>query len=550
MERSRLGLWIEGILVPSALYLLGFAVFSYPALGSFSTHLLADGWDGLQNTWNLWWMRRALLELHTSPWFTHELFHPSGVTLLGHTLSPFNGLLSIPLVWWLTPNQAYNVIVVFSFVASGTTCALLARGLGAPYGGSLFAGAVFTFGSYHWAHADGHLNLISLEWVPLFLLAWIRWLERPAPLRAALAAGALWLVLLSDYYYAAYCAVLGGVLFLASARRELGRFRERQAVASLMLFVALALATAGVHSYRLFRAHARDPFQDAHDPLEFSLDALALFVPGGHWRFADLTSSYWEQLPGVPVESSVYLGWTAIVPAAYAWGTRRREGTKGLGIWLGMAAGFALFALGPQLQIWGRKYPAVPMPYAFAERWFPPMRLTGVPVRMASVVLLCTALLASRGLAGFLRGLRTRAALLLFFVLCAMDFWPSPLPLTQPDVPDYYAALARLPAGAVHGPDLEGADVMYQQTLFQKPMSLGCISRRPQSVAARKEELDALVAEGRYEELMGRYQLRYLIAANPADGRVPAGLKAVFVGGERSIYVLSSDPLPAAAVSP
>src|SRR5262249_16861208 len=176
----------------------------------------------------------------------------------------------------------------------------------------------------------------------------------------------------------------------------------------------------------------------------------------------------------------------------------------------------------------------------------------GVPVRMAVVVSLCTALLAALGLPGFLRDvLRTRTAAALFFVLWAMDFWPSPLPLTQPEVPDYYAALARLPAGAVHGPDLDGADVMYQQTLFRKPMSLGCISRRPLSVATRKDELEALVAEGRYEELMQRYELRYLIAANAPQGALPlAGLKPVFIGGERSIYVLKSDPLPEVAASP
>ena len=550
IDRRRLPSWISTIVVPSLVYFLGFAVFSYPALRFFSTHFFGDGWDGLQNAWNLWWVRRAVVELHVSPWFTRELFHPDGVTLLGHTLGLFNGLLGIPLAWFLDPVQVYNTIVVFAFVASGTTLFLLARSLGAGYGSSLFAGAAFTFGSYHWAHAAGHMNLISLEWVPLFLLAWIRWLERPGLARAVLAAGALWLVKLCDYYYAVFCAVMGLFLLVAAARERPGSFRERRAVTSLFLFAAISLATAGLHVARLFAANATDPLLDAHDPLEFSLDGYALFVPGGHWRFAELTSGYWETLPGVPVESSVYLGWTLILPAAYAWWARRREGLAGLGVWAALAVFFAVLALGPRLQVWGLLFSSVPLPYALLERLLPPLRLTGVPVRMASMVLLCTALLAARGLPGFLRHLLRRpAAAVLFFLVFVLETWPSPLPLTRPDIPDYFAALRELPPGAVHGPDVDGADVLYQQTLFRKPMTLGCISRRPASLAGRKYEFDELEAEGRQEELMRRFQVRYLIADNPTDGRAPSGLKPVFVGGTRTIYVLDRDPLPGVRTS-
>jgi hypothetical protein len=550
IDRRRLSSWGSTILAPSLVYVLAFAVFSYPAVRSFSTHFFGDDWDGLQNAWNLWWVRRAVTELHVSPWFTRDLFHPDGVTLLGHTLGLFNGLVGIPLAWFLDPIQVYNTIVVFAFVASGTTLFLLARALGAGYVSSLFAGAAFTFGSYHWAHADGHMNLISLEWIPLFLLAWIRWLQRPGLGRAVLAAAALWMVKLCDYYYALYCVVMGLFLLVAAARARPAPFRERRALASLLLFAGVGMATSGLHLIRLFLANAADPLLDAHDPLEFSLDGFALFVPGGHWRFAEQTSGFWETLPGVPVESSVYLGWTVILPAAYAWWARRREGLQGLGVWVSLAAVFAVLALGPRLQIWGLPFASVPMPYALLERLVPPIRLTGVPVRMASMVLLCVALLAARGLPGFVRHvLRTPAAAALFFVVFLLEIWPAPLPLTRPDVPDYFAALRDLPPGAVHGPGVDGADVLYQQTLFRKPMTLGCISRRPRSLAGRKDEFDALEAEGRQEELMRRFQVRYLIAENTADGRAPSGLKPVFVGAARTVYVLAGDALPEARTS-
>jgi hypothetical protein len=64
---------------------------------------------------------RAVSVLHTSPWFTSYLYYPSGVSLVGHTLNPFNGFMAIALLRFLSLVEAHNVIVVFSFVLSGVT---------------------------------------------------------------------------------------------------------------------------------------------------------------------------------------------------------------------------------------------------------------------------------------------------------------------------------------------------------------------------------------------------------------------------------------------
>ena len=53
------------------------------------------------------------------------------------------------------------------------------------------AGAIFTFSSYHFAHSIGHMQLITMQWIPLFLLAWLRLLDEPTRRRGFLAALAL-----------------------------------------------------------------------------------------------------------------------------------------------------------------------------------------------------------------------------------------------------------------------------------------------------------------------------------------------------------------------
>ena len=63
--------------------------------------------------WNLWWVDKAVLELHTLPWWTNYLHYPAGTTLVGHTLNPFNGLLAIVMLPFLSLVQTYNAIVIF-----------------------------------------------------------------------------------------------------------------------------------------------------------------------------------------------------------------------------------------------------------------------------------------------------------------------------------------------------------------------------------------------------------------------------------------------------
>ena len=146
----------------------------------FAQAIPGDGFDGWQNCWNLWWVRLALLEKHTHPFFTDLLFYPTGVSLLFHTLNPFNGLLALPVqvAWGLLP--AYNVVVLFSFVAGGYGAYLLARRWLGPRGTFLpafAAGVVFTFSPFHFAHLLGHMQVISLEWIPFYALYLLRAVE-------------------------------------------------------------------------------------------------------------------------------------------------------------------------------------------------------------------------------------------------------------------------------------------------------------------------------------------------------------------------------------
>ena len=54
-------------------YLALALALTWPTAANFASAIPGDGFDGLQNYWNLWWVRRALLDLQTAPFFTTEL---------------------------------------------------------------------------------------------------------------------------------------------------------------------------------------------------------------------------------------------------------------------------------------------------------------------------------------------------------------------------------------------------------------------------------------------------------------------------------------------
>jgi hypothetical protein len=152
------------------IYFVIFIIYTYPAILHFSSHFYADTGDGMQNVWNIWWVNKAITQLHQLPWYTRYLHYPFGVSLIGHTLNSFNGFIAIPLLNFLSLTQAYNAIVICSFVVGGFTMFLLARYQTKSYWASIIAGFIFTFSNYHFAHAGCHLQLVALEWIPLYLL--------------------------------------------------------------------------------------------------------------------------------------------------------------------------------------------------------------------------------------------------------------------------------------------------------------------------------------------------------------------------------------------
>jgi hypothetical protein len=530
---------VRFLVVPIVVYLMIFCALTYPLIWSFSMEFFTNAGDGLQNVWNLWWVNQAVTVLHTTPWFTTYLHYPAGVSLVGHTLNPFNGLLAIALLRSMTLVATHNTIVVFSFVMGGVSEFWLSYVFCRRYWPSIIGGCVFTFSQYHFAHADGHLQLVALEWLPVFALTWHVLLKKPTVIGAAGSALVLLLVILCDYYYYVYSILYAAIATGCEAwhRRDLLFFARKPHIGPFVLFCALLALTSGQLIVQLLELNAADPLLGSHEADMFSTDLLAVIVPGGHWRFADLSMPFWEALPGNIHESSVDVGVAVVGSLAYLLRYRSHQPVRQAASWWFVLLVFWLLSLGPVLRIWGTAFPEVPTPYRVLLKLIPALSLSGVPARMMVMVFLAAGVLTAVSFAWLWRASPVRRLVACaVLVLLTVEYLPRPIPTTPADVPGYVLALRDVasPGGLLDlvsgyssdytfGEDTGKGIALYYQTVHKRPMASGYVARLPQSTWLRLLDLKRLVDQNAYATLCREFDLRYIVLPGSDSATVPLG---------------------------
>lgn len=530
---------------PVAIYFVIFFICQPHYASSFSSGFYLDNGDGFQNVWNIWWVNKAIVANHANPYFTTMLHWPHGTTLIPQTMAIFDGLMAIPLINVLHASliQAVNFAVVFSFVMGGVTMFWFLYKLHKTYWVAIVGGALFTFSSYHFAHAFGHLQLVSLEWIPLFLLAFWTLLEKFRWRDAVFAAVALFLVLLCDYYYLFWSVMLGGAWLLWRLYKKQVPITKKT-IGVFALFCIVATALVGPLVYALVHLSKTDQLMGVHDPVTFGLDPLSLIIPGGAWHWSNLTSWYWLRIPYL-AETSMFFGYgllAVVAVAAFKSVFKRRQfkAPSWLNFWWIIMIGFGVIALGPRLNVFGHTLHSVPLPYTLLETLLPTLKISGMPVRWILIALIAAIVIATYMLSKMdLRKTPSRILLGLFLVVTAIDLYPVNLPLTKIPTPHYVEVLKSLPYGAV----LDDAapsepQQLRNQTIHEKPMPFGYVTRLPQSVNQKDFPIFASIVQGKYNVVCSQYHIRYI--TEPAKRAVPAlpDSAIIYRDGAAKIYDL------------
>ncbi|MEZ4863943.1 MAG: hypothetical protein R3C14_21655 [Caldilineaceae bacterium] len=560
IRRPRLIAAATHVAVLVSYYLLTL-VMTWPLATQFTTAIPGDSFDGWQNYWNLWWVKTALVDRLQNPYWTDLLYYPTGVGLYFHTLNPFNGLVTLPVQVSVGLLPAYNTVVLLSWVLGGYGVYLLAlksldwqqfhanswSGIStraasaptphsmtqalrflpvAPHLAAFLAGAIFTFAPFHMAHLLGHMQVMSLEWLPFYMLYLLLAVERSRQrrpwLRQAMMAGLfLGLAGLCDWYFVLYLFFFTGLVLLwygLHRPRSLANFfwvlRPATVAGLLMLLLLSPLLLPMIWEATHFNFMVR-PSSDLYILSASVLDFLTPNRLHTFWRPGSFT---WPGNQIAPIsERTISIGYLPLLLALVALWAKRSSAQLRAGFWWGVALLFFLLALGPRWHGGNITDAAIPAPAQMGGEWtpfallnqiVPFMRISRSVSRYALMVQLAIAVLAAVGFTNLLQRVAASqihalrgvirmgmlSALVLMLVLA--EFWVAPYPMSPPDTPTFYSQLRALPdAGAVLNLPMnyDRPGYLLYQTVHQKPLAVAYISRDdPRTLTERAPVLQHL----------------------------------------------------------
>lgn len=439
-------------------------IFTYPAALNLTTHFIGDGGDALQNVWNFWWFKRSIFELGTSPFYTDLLHYPYGISLLLQTYSLANVLIALPLSVFLGLQATYNIVVMFSFVASGVTMFYLARHLTKHDLGSLAAGCIYAFSAYHFAHAMGHINLMSIQWLPLFVLFLLKTLKDGGLKNGLLLGLSLILVGLSSWIYLLYACILGLILVV-------WHFKDLLRAKKKFLFIGagalLFLIVVGPIIFGMVKVILFEGVYGHHEPELWNADISAYFVPGRFSTFGGFFEGIWSNWNANAVEASLFLGFAAIILSVYAL-IKYIDSRK----WGIIAFVFFILSLGPTLRFFGMNFDIF-MPYDILGH-LPLMNFSAVTVRFGVIVSFCFAILSAFAISGFKKKKLWPILIIIFILIESLHI---PYTITKVDIPEFYYEIAedQRDYSIIEVPN--NSRPLYNQMVHKKPLIGGYVSR-------------------------------------------------------------------------
>ena len=425
--------------------------------------------------WNLWWVKHAVFDLHVSPLYTNYVIYPFVSPLAGHTLALLWGLVTAPLqdVIGLTPT--FNLVVLLTFVLAATCMYAFVRRHVRQQSFAVLAGLIFAFTPAMLHRASvGHLDKLSIFWLPLVLLLWDKTIESRRWTWALVTGVAVWFAWLTDFQQAMWALLLLGpyviyTVFLQSQRPRIS-VSLRLAAVTLVAFVIPSLFAP---LPQLLAANQLNyPPVRLEDTAYFAFPLQNLLAGSDNGDF-----SIGQLVPILALISLVFI---------------RRDRQRWF--WLIVAIGCIILALGPYANIGNTQ---IELPYALVHRLLGNQYRT--PMRFMTPAVLALTMLIALTLDGLndrlkLDNVRRRALMVTVGLLFVFDYkLAEPFPITI--MPDYQAyhdiaktpgdfAVLEVPIGVRSGFAIvgRGETLQYYAPIHQHPIPSGYLSRLPSQV--------------------------------------------------------------------
>jgi hypothetical protein len=462
---------------------------TWPLVLRLNSHFAGEDVDVWLNPWATWWTEKAFSEWR-SLYYTNWMFYPHGVSLAFHSFFHMTTALALLLRPWLGNLGAHNATVLLAHALSGYAMFCLVRYLSRSLLGAFFAGLVFAFFPYRMAESI-HPHLVSTQWMPLYFLFLLRLVEEGR--KRHIIPAALFFVLnaLSGWHLMTFAIFLSVAYLCYLIVVKRWRWSKATALNLVLLTGLVCVALAPFlcpivwEQLTTLRSYAGAPLERGRGN-----DLVAFVLPAKeHPVWGKLLEPMYER---VRPRHPAYLGITVIgltvVAGLAAWGHAR--------FWILVALLSALLSIGPHIQIGGHSLDIL-APWSVPIVW-----LLRHSLRFNLLLGFTLAVTSGLGLSAVqsrLAANRSRWRWSLAgaaMVLLVFEYLYFPFPTTAAVVPDCYSNLAALPGeGAIlelpmgrHRSKL----YMYYQTVHNRPLVEGHVSRAPQEAYAFIEATPAL----------------------------------------------------------
>ena len=476
------------------LYLLLVLGFTYPAILHLSSRVIGGG-DAYMFLWDIWWFKYALVTLHTNPLVNNTIYYPMhNIPMVWST--PVNELGSLPFQFIFGNLVTYNLLILSHFVLSGFFMFIFLKKLIRNDLPAFIGGVVYTFSTFHFvAGTVGTLGLTTIEFIPLFLYAFISFLDEQTVKRVILMTCCAIQVALSDPYIAIYFLVTFSAVFVLYAL-----FAERRLLLHEKRFWGLVvsgiLTAAAVLPFYLPMVGTVQSLHSAHslakDAVLYSEDLLGYFMPT-HTTF--LWSKFYIGYNFNPTIAHYFIGYIVLVLSFIG---IFKSSPRFKVLFLAFLITAFVFSLGPYLQMngpmlfnEGKSYVLIPMPYYLIWK-IPVLDFLRFPNRYSLDVELMLSVFAASGLSVMMRRNATTiiAAAVLAVLIPFESITHIPFTTSNAAIPAVYKTLKSNPAVKViydlpSGNDLTLPYVdyaykyMYYQTYHHKHIVYGHLPRTP-----------------------------------------------------------------------
>ncbi len=485
-DRTRLG-WRTPALV-LALYAACLVGATYPFVLHVRTQLPSTV-DPLQHLWVMRWYKTCLLE-GRSPLRCPELQYPVGAPIGNFSPLHLQSLLYLPLSA-ITTNDilCFNLIWWAGFLFTGMGTFALAWHVVRDRAGAAMAGLLAMLAAPMMVHSHAHLELIHVGGFPVFLLAWLRFVDKPGAGRLSAATAAYVLVALSAAYFAVFAifpaalyVVVGGLRALRAGGEGWAWTRRRASWGLAFGAVAGLLVLAVFSGHVWARAHGYSLGRPRSEFDRFGAPFWSYLLPTPAHALGGLLPVDAYAATGTVGEGVSYLGIVTLTLLHYA--AVRRVGFRRAGYWWAALALLIVLSMGSTLRFGSH---AIGLPDAWLWRHLFVFRMIRVPARFNLFVGVAAAVVAAAGVRDLLsrvsRPLVRRVAFAAIATVAVLDLRTGPYDSQPPpSMPGCYLAIKDRDPGATFlevpqtnsgGAEVLSATAGYWQALHRCPSSTG-----------------------------------------------------------------------------